>query len=107
MAEIELDAVLQFFRQNGLSECESALMEDMMEKKSQVGSSAFETLCFPVVPPLRIPATRRPPPQFADGGVGSPKGSSDDEFVSLGSSTTELSSSGIKAFLFFFVFFLF
>ncbi|XP_057788720.1 uncharacterized protein LOC131005701 isoform X2 [Salvia miltiorrhiza] len=90
MAEIELHTVLQFFRKNGLSECESALMEDIMDKKSQVGSSAFETLCFP---PLRIPATRRPPPHFADGAVVSPNGSSDDEFVSLGSSTTEFPSS--------------
>lgn len=94
--EVELDAVLQFFRKNGLSGCESALMEDIMEK-SQVGSSVLEKFCFPMVPPpppLKIPATRRPPPpQFADGGGGSPKGSSDDEFVSLGSSTTELYSS--------------
>ncbi|KAH6762770.1 Protein kinase superfamily protein [Perilla frutescens var. hirtella] len=91
MAEVELEAVLQFFRKNGLSECESALMEDIIEK-SQLGSSLLEKFCFPVVPPLNIPATRRPPP-FADGGGGSPKGSSDDEFVSLGSSTNELYSS--------------
>lgn len=108
--EVELEAVLQFFRKNALSGCESALMEDIMEK-SQVGSSVLEKFCFPMVPPpppLKIPATRRPPPpQFADGGGGSPKGSSDDEFVSLGSSTTELYSSGRKIFLFFlpFVFF--
>ncbi|KAK6156135.1 hypothetical protein DH2020_010383 [Rehmannia glutinosa] len=87
MAEVEFEAVLDFLRKNGLSECESALMEDILEKKSQMGSSDFENFLFPMVPtppPLRIPATRRPPP---------PQGSSDDEFVSLGSSTTQLCSS--------------
>ncbi|KAL0321858.1 UNVERIFIED_CONTAM: DYRK-family kinase pom1 [Sesamum calycinum] len=99
MAEIEFQAVLKFLRENGLSECESALMEDVMEK-SQQGSSDFAKFFFPMVPPpppLRIPPTRRPAPhEFTDGGGGggSSKGSSDDEFVSLGSSTTELCSSG-------------
>ncbi|KAL0401213.1 UNVERIFIED_CONTAM: DYRK-family kinase pom1 [Sesamum latifolium] len=98
MAEIEFQACLKFLRENGLSECESALMEDVMEK-SQLGSSDFAKFFFPMVPPpppLRIPPTRRPPPHdFTDGGGGgSSKGSSDDEFVSLGSSTTEFCSSG-------------
>lgn len=109
MAELKLEAVLEFLRKNGLSECESALMEDIMEK-SQVGSSDFEKFCFPMVPPpppLRIPATRRLPPQFTDDGGGSSKGSSDDEFVSLGSSTTDLCSSGTKNYLFFFLSFSF
>ncbi|KAI3458557.1 hypothetical protein Pfo_015220 [Paulownia fortunei] len=95
MAEVEFEAVLEFLRKNGLSECESALMEDIMEK-IQMGSSDFEKFYFPMVPPpppLRIPATRRPPLQFTDDGGGSSKGSSDDEFVSLGSSTTEFCSS--------------
>ncbi|KAK6135837.1 hypothetical protein DH2020_030445 [Rehmannia glutinosa] len=98
MAEVEFEAVLEFLRKNGLSECESALMEDILEKKSQMGSSDFEKFLFPMVPtppPLRIPATRRPPPppQLGGEGGGSSKGSSDDEFVSLGSSTTRLCSS--------------
>ncbi|XP_011076696.1 dual specificity tyrosine-phosphorylation-regulated kinase 2 isoform X1 [Sesamum indicum] len=98
MAEIEFEAVLKFLRENGLSECESALMEDVMEK-SQQGSSDFAKFFFPMVPPpppLRIPPTRRPPPhEFTDGGGDrSSKGSSDDEFVSLGSSTAELCFSG-------------
>ncbi|KAL0303845.1 UNVERIFIED_CONTAM: hypothetical protein Sradi_6252600 [Sesamum radiatum] len=100
MAEIEFQAVLKFLRENGLSECESALMEDVMEK-SQLGSSDFAKFFFPMVPPpppLRIPPTRRPPPpyEFTDGGGGggSSKDSSDDEFVSLGSSTAEFCSSG-------------
>ncbi|KAL3630587.1 hypothetical protein CASFOL_023571 [Castilleja foliolosa] len=87
MAELELDAVLQFLRKNGLSECESALMEDIMEKteSEQMGSSSsFQKFIFP--PPLRIPATQRPPLPPQHGGGGSSNGSSEDEFVSLGSS---------------------
>ncbi|KAL1535526.1 dual specificity tyrosine-phosphorylation-regulated kinase 2-like [Salvia divinorum] len=76
MAETHLYAVLQFFRKNGLSASESALIQDIADQKS----AALETLCFPAVPPLKIPATR-------SGSAGSPEGSSDDdEFVSLGSS---------------------
>lgn len=82
MADVQLDAVLQFFRKNGLSECESALMEDIVDK-----SSNFDKFCFPPPPPLRITATRRP--QFIDGR--SQCSSDDDEFVSVDSST-----SGIK-----------
>ncbi|KAL3625938.1 hypothetical protein CASFOL_030467 [Castilleja foliolosa] len=88
MAEVELEAVLQFLRKNGLSECESAVMEDIMEKteSEQMGSSSsFQKFIFP--PPLRIPATQSPPPQLGgDRGGGSSNGSSGDEFVSLGSS---------------------
>ncbi|KAI3470884.1 hypothetical protein Pfo_027547 [Paulownia fortunei] len=96
MAEVEFEAVLEFLRKNGLSECESALMDDVMEK-SQLGSSELEKFFFPMVPPpppLRIPSARRLPlPQELSDGGESSKGSSDDEFVSLGSSTTELCSS--------------
>ncbi|KAG8380816.1 hypothetical protein BUALT_Bualt06G0055800 [Buddleja alternifolia] len=93
--EVELEAVLQFLRKNGLSECESALMEDVIDKSLNLGSSDFDKFVFPMVPPLRIPPTRKPPPpEFTDGGGGgSSNCSSDDEFVSLGSSTTELYSS--------------
>ncbi|KAL3650271.1 hypothetical protein CASFOL_006674 [Castilleja foliolosa] len=93
-ADDELAAVLDFLRKNGLSECESALMEDIMEK-SQLGSSEFEKFFFPLAPPpplLRIPAGSKLP-EVSDGGGESSKSSSDDEFVSLGSSTTELCSS--------------
>ncbi|XP_057788874.1 uncharacterized protein LOC131005803 isoform X2 [Salvia miltiorrhiza] len=86
MAELELEAVLEFLRENGLSESASALMEDVMEK-SRVGASELEKFIFPMAPPpppLRIPPPRRP----EEGGE-----SSGDEFVSLGSSTTELCSS--------------
>ncbi|KAH6777796.1 Protein kinase superfamily protein [Perilla frutescens var. frutescens] len=92
MAEVEFEAVLEFLRENGLSESESALMEDLMDK-SQLGSSELEKFFFPMAPPpppLRIPSARRlpPPEEYSGGGE-----SSGDEFVSLGSSTTELCSS--------------
>lgn len=93
MAEVDFEAVLEFLRGNGLSECESALLEDIMEK-SQMGSSDSVKSFFPTVPP---PSPLRIPPTPIDGGE-SEEGSSDDEFVSLGSSTTELSSSGTKTF---------
>ncbi|KAL8050215.1 hypothetical protein ABFX02_06G068300 [Erythranthe guttata] len=94
MAEVEFEAVLEFLRTNGLSECESALMEDIIDK-SRIVSSDFDNSFFPTVPPLRIPATRPPPPpqEFSFHGGESSIGSSDDEFVSLGSSTSELSPS--------------
>ncbi|XP_042025965.1 dual specificity tyrosine-phosphorylation-regulated kinase 2-like [Salvia splendens] len=57
MAEMHLDAVLQFLRRNGLSASESALFQDITDQKS------------------------------THGGAGSPEASSDDdEFVSFGSS---------------------
>lgn len=100
MAEHELESVLEFLRKNGLSESESALLEDVMEK-SQLGSSELERFFFPMPPPpppLRIPSAHRlllPPPraELSDGTADTSKSSSDDEFVSLGSSTTELCSS--------------
>lgn len=110
MAELDLEAVLKFLRDNGLSDSQSALMEDVMEK-SQVGSSEMEKFFFPMAPPpppLRIPSYRRlPPPEEHSGGGESSGGSSDDEFVSLGSSTTELCSSGINVSPFLFFSFLF
>ncbi|XP_073123753.1 uncharacterized protein [Henckelia pumila] len=94
MEEVKFESVLEFLRKNGLSVSESALMEDVRDK-SHLGSSDFEKFLFPMEPPprpLRIPSSRRLP-FGGDGGGGSAEGSSDDEFVSLGSSTTELCSS--------------
>ncbi|CAA0819365.1 Protein kinase superfamily protein [Striga hermonthica] len=89
MAEVELESVLEFLRKNGLSESESALTEDIIEK-SQLASSEFEKFFFPMAPAppsLRIPELR-------EGGGESSKSLSDDEFVSpAGSSTTELCCS--------------
>ncbi|KAL6503757.1 hypothetical protein OROGR_025680 [Orobanche gracilis] len=94
MAEADnLEAVLKFLRNNGLSECESALMDDIMEK-SQVDSSEFEKFFFPMTPPppLRIPSPRWIR-ETSEGGGRRSRSLSDDEFVSLDSSTTEFCSS--------------
>ncbi|CAI9091720.1 OLC1v1026819C1 [Oldenlandia corymbosa var. corymbosa] len=99
MAISDIDAVVEFLRNNGFSDSESALMEDVMEK-SQLGSSDFQRFLFPMVPPpppVKIPATSRrhqpgPPPDDA-GGLSSASDDDEDEFVSLASSTTELCSS--------------
>ncbi|KAK4436508.1 Serine/threonine-protein kinase ppk15 [Sesamum alatum] len=98
MAHLELEAVLEFLRKNGLSESESALIEDVMDK-SQMASSELERFFFPMAPPpppLRIPSAQRlltPPRGELSDDAQTSKSSSDDEFVSLGSSTTELCSS--------------
>ncbi|CAK9135792.1 unnamed protein product [Ilex paraguariensis] len=96
MAVSDIEAVIKFLRKNGLSESESALMEDILEK-SKLGSADFERFLFPMVPPpppLKIPSIRRQSEEeLGLRPVDSNSGSSDDEFVSLGSSTTELCSS--------------
>lgn len=89
-AILEVEQVLKLLRKNGLSEAESALVEDVREKSNLV-SSDFEMFLFPMAPPpppLKMIATRR---QEADDC--SSASSSKDEFVSLESSTTELCSS--------------
>ncbi|KAJ9160339.1 hypothetical protein P3X46_025750 [Hevea brasiliensis] len=92
----DVQSVLDFLRKNGLKEAEYALKEDMIEKH-ELGSFDFEKFLF-VLPPVRIPASFRRPDE--DGGVGGGEGSrsssgsgSDEEFVSLGSSTSNLCSS--------------
>ncbi|KAJ7963968.1 Kinase family protein [Quillaja saponaria] len=90
---MEVGEVLEFLRKNGFSETESALKEDMVD----LGSLDYEKFIFPMVPPpppVRIPSSSRP--LGALGGSDSSKpssGSSDDEFVSLGSSTSDVCSS--------------
>ncbi|GAA0140930.1 protein modifying enzyme [Lithospermum erythrorhizon] len=93
----ELEQVLNLLRKNGLSEAESALVEDVMEK-SHLVSSDFEMFLFPMVPPppqLKILTTKRSPEVVVgdDCSGGRSDSSSKDEFVSLESSTTELCSS--------------
>ncbi|KAL8218102.1 hypothetical protein R6Q57_021475 [Mikania cordata] len=79
----DVEQVLEFLRKNGLSDSESALMDDIIEK-SQLGSFDFQGFIFPIVhPPL-------PSLKFQ---VEEVDGSSDDEFVSVISSTTDLCSS--------------
>ncbi|PKI39555.1 hypothetical protein CRG98_040025, partial [Punica granatum] len=95
MAVSEMEAVLEFLRKNGFFEAESALMEDLADK-GELGSFDFEKFLFPMVPlppPVRIPA--RPDDAGVGGGDGerSSKASSDDQFLSLGSSTSDVCSS--------------
>ncbi|ESQ52717.1 hypothetical protein EUTSA_v10016403mg [Eutrema salsugineum] len=90
--EVDVASVLEFLRRNGLTEAESALRDDINEK-NQLASFDFEKFLFPIPPPIRITAGTLPPSVTAgeDAGDNGSKSSSDDEFVSLDSST---SSSG-------------
>ncbi|XP_059457920.1 uncharacterized protein LOC132187584 [Corylus avellana] len=93
MAVSDVEAVLDFLRKNGFSEAESALKEDMIEK-GELGSFDFEKFFFPMVPPpppVRIPSSLR---RSETPGGGESSRSEDDEFVSLGSSTSDVCSSG-------------
>lgn len=74
-----VQAVLDFMRENGLSTSQSALIEDVLERSStRVESVELQTFLFPVAP-RNIPRIARD--------------ESSDEFVSLGSSTSDLCSS--------------
>ncbi|XP_028793454.1 dual specificity tyrosine-phosphorylation-regulated kinase 4-like isoform X1 [Neltuma alba] len=96
MAVSDVGAVLEFLRNNGFTEAESALKEDVIEK-GDTGSFDYEKFFFPMVPP--------PPPvrvrsfsgcserQYGRDCSKSSSKSSDDEFVSLGSSTSGACSS--------------
>ncbi|XP_024177338.2 LOW QUALITY PROTEIN: mitogen-activated protein kinase pmk-3-like [Rosa chinensis] len=96
MAVSDVQAVLEFLKKNGFSEAESALREDMIEK-GDLGSFDYEKFLFPMVPappPVRIPASfqRSKVPGLVE--VSSSRSSSgDDEFVSVGSSSTNRCSS--------------
>uniref|UniRef100_A0A5B6YTI5 Putative dual specificity protein kinase CLK1 isoform X1 n=2 Tax=Davidia involucrata TaxID=16924 RepID=A0A5B6YTI5_DAVIN len=96
MAVPDIEAVLDFLRKNGFSESESALMEDIFEK-SDFRSFDFEKFLFPMVPPpppLKIPAAHRR--SEALGGVvdgDDPSSDSSEEFMSLGSFTSDLCAS--------------
>ncbi|XP_050385641.1 DYRK-family kinase pom1 [Argentina anserina] len=89
---MEVGAVLEFLKKHGFSEAESALREDMIEK-GDLGSFDYEKILFPMAPPLppvRIPANF---PRSKVSDVVEVSSSGDDEFVSLGSSTTNRCSS--------------
>ncbi|GMN41292.1 hypothetical protein TIFTF001_010508 [Ficus carica] len=92
----DVEAVLHFLRKNGFSKAESAFKADIVEKRD-LRCSDYEKFLFPMVPPpppLRIPATSLLSETPAgDGFPGSNSDSSDDEFVSLGSSTSDICSS--------------
>jgi len=107
MAVSDVEAVLEFLRKNGFAAAESALREDLLEKRG-LGSSDFEKFLFPMAPPpppVRVPSGSRRPGPLAVGVVGvvggggggsvrSSGASSDDRFVSVGSSTSDVCSSG-------------
>ncbi|KAL6131609.1 hypothetical protein ACLB2K_069983 [Fragaria x ananassa] len=93
---MEVEAVLEFLKKHGFSEAESALREDMIEK-GDLGSFDYEKFLFPMAPPLppvRIPSSFQRSKVLGVVEVSSSRSSSgDDEFVSLGSSTTNRCSS--------------
>ncbi|KAI3809143.1 hypothetical protein L1987_25113 [Smallanthus sonchifolius] len=84
MEPSDIEAVLQFLRTNHLSISESALLDDIFEKSHLDSSDTHSFLFPPPLPPLKIPAARRPPPPVED--LAPSDGSSDQEFISLGSS---------------------
>ncbi|CAE6040502.1 unnamed protein product [Arabidopsis arenosa] len=87
---VDVKSVLEFLRRNGLTEAESALRDDINEK-NKLASFDFEKFLFPIPPPIRITASSRPSDSGGDGS--NSKSSSDDEFVSLDSSTSGFCSS--------------
>lgn len=98
MAVSDVEAVLEFLRKNGFSEAELALKADIVEK-GDLRCSDYEKFLFPMVPPpppIRIQAnSRRSETPAGDNFPGSsPSASSDDEFVSVDSATSDICSSG-------------
>ncbi|KAK4277824.1 hypothetical protein QN277_015759 [Acacia crassicarpa] len=86
MAVSDVDAVIEFLRKNGFSEAESALKQDIIEKRD-LGSFDYEKFFFPMVPPP-------PPIRVRSFSLRLPTDcSSEDEFVSLSSSTSNVCSS--------------
>ncbi|KAJ0764460.1 putative protein kinase CMGC-DYRK-PRP4 family [Helianthus annuus] len=83
----DVEQVLQFLRQNGLFDSESALMDDIIDK-SHLGSFDFQRFVFPITFPASPPPS--PPRLTAEDGGG---GSSDDEFLSVDSSASGFCSS--------------
>nr|GEW36165.1 protein kinase superfamily protein [Tanacetum cinerariifolium] len=89
MEASDIESVLEFFRQNHLSFSESALLHDLFLKSSS-SSSSSNFLVPPPLPPIKIPPTRHPLKQAE---VVETSDDDDQDFVSLGSSTTDLCSS--------------
>lgn len=90
---VDVESVLAFLRRNGLTEAESALIDDINEK-NQLASFDFEKFLFPMPPPIKITASSRPSDSAGeDSGGNESKSSSEDEFVSLDSSTSGFCSS--------------
>lgn len=91
----EVEMVLEFLRRNGLTEVESALKLDLKEK-NEVDVLEFESFLFPMLPPVRIStsASRGESLGLDVGECSKLKSASEDEFVSLDSSTSNDCSSG-------------
>lgn len=88
-----VEAVLDFLRKNGLSQAESALREDIIENSVDLGNFDYEKFFFPMVPPpppVRLRSFSKP----SELAAGDCSKSSTDEFVSIGSSASRVSSSG-------------
>ncbi|XP_076942259.1 uncharacterized protein LOC143612075 [Bidens hawaiensis] len=84
MEASDIESVLEFLRSNNLSVSESALIDDLFEK-SQLDANDIHNLLFPIpLSPLKI----KPKEQVQDLVITSSDASSDQEFVSLASSTT-------------------
>ncbi|GMI87276.1 hypothetical protein HRI_002396900 [Hibiscus trionum] len=94
-ASFQVEAVIEFLRENGLKEASKALEQDMMEKNQEekVGAFDFELFLFPMPPPVRIPATIRRSEEDEKVKSSDGSGSDGDEFVSLRSSSTDVCSS--------------
>lgn len=99
---MEVQSLLEFLRNNNFPEAEFALKQDLSERKELSGSSYdFENFLFPMnppPPPVKLPVNSRRRGNGIRSGSGSGLDSSgDDEFKSLGSSTSvsAVCSSGL------------
>ncbi|CAL0307589.1 unnamed protein product [Lupinus luteus] len=85
-----VETVIQFLRNNGFSEAESALKQDIIDKvgAADLTSFDFDKFYFPMLPPLPPVRLRSSEPAGTAFSV-----SSDDEFFSIGSIISRVSSS--------------
>lgn len=81
---MDIKQVVEFLKNNGFSQSESALMEDIMEK-SELASLDYESFLFPLLPPLNL---------ISNNNSFSSSEEDEEEFVSLPSSATDFCSSG-------------
>ena len=99
-----VETVLEFLRKNGLSEAESALRQDIIDKNNNdLANFDYEKFFFPMVPPpppVKLRSFSRPSELTSGDGQFSKSNSvsSEEQFVSIASSTSpsrsRVSSSG-------------